>query len=79
MACTSASYTLLSSTLACCLAIPSTVALQDPDVQYIKILPLCQVTLHVLRVLHFSAFHFIRTTCIARKEGTLEELLACLA
>ena len=45
------------------------VALQDQDVQYIKILPLCKGTLHVPRILHFSAFHSIRTTCIARKEG----------
>ena len=33
-------------------------ALQDQYVQYVKILPLCQVTLHALRVLHFSAFHY---------------------
>ena len=50
----------------------------DPNVQYIKTLPVCKVTLHVPKVLHFSAFHSIRTTCIIKKEGTLEELLACL-
>ena len=32
-------------------------ALHDQDVQYVKILPLSQVTLHEPRILHFSAFH----------------------
>ena len=32
------------------------IALQDQDMQYVELLPVCQVTLHVTRVLHCSAF-----------------------